>query len=112
LRSALLYLTEMLGAVRNIRDFVAGMDKSDFLSDEKTRSAVVRQFEVLGEAAKGVPAEIRNAAPAIEWNAIAGMRDRLIHAYFRVDYELVWDTIVTELPGLEKDLEELLDSRN
>lgn len=102
----------MLGAVRNIRDFVAGMEKSDFLSDEKTRSAVVRQFEVLGEVAKGVPAEIRNAAPAIEWNAIVGMRDRLIHAYFRVDYELVWDTIVTELPGLEKDLEELLDSRN
>jgi len=66
---------------------------------------VVRQFEILGEAAKAIPENVRVLAPELPWSMIAGMRDRLIHAYFAIDYELVWDTLENELPELKERLE-------
>lgn len=80
------------------------MDKNAFLRDEKTKSAVVRQFEIVGEAAKAIPETVRVLAPELPWSMIAGMRDRLIHAYFAIDYELVWDTLENELPELKERL--------
>ena len=76
---------------------------------EKTKSAVVRQLEIIGEAAKAVPADIRALAPDIDWRNISGMRDRIIHAYFNVDYILVWDTIVSDVPVLESRIEMLVN---
>jgi len=105
MRTPSLYVSEMIEAVELIEDFTRGMDKNDFLSDEKTKSAVVRQFEILGEAAKAIPERVRVLAPELPWNMIAGMRDRLIHAYFAVDYKLVWDTLYNELPELKVRLE-------
>lgn len=105
MRSPALYLSEMLAAISSIKDFTYGMDRETFLEDEKTKSAVVRQFEIIGEAAKSIPEDIRSLDPDIPWNNIAGMRDRLIHAYFNVDYDLVWDTLETELPVLESKIE-------
>lgn len=102
MRSPLLYLSEMNDAITSIEDFTLGMNKEDFLNDEKTKSAVVRQFEILGEATKALPESIKKLAPDIPWSRIAGMRDRLIHAYFVVDYGLVWDTVEHELPGLKE----------
>jgi len=104
LRSPALYLSEILEAIGSIKDFTHGMDREAFLNDEKTKSAVVRQFEIIGEAAKSIPEETRLLDSDIPWNNIAGMRDRLIHAYFKVDYDLVWDTIETELPVLENKI--------
>jgi len=78
------------------------------LEDEKTKSAVVRQFEVIGEAAKSIPDDIKLLDNDIPWRNIAGMRDRLIHAYFNVDYDLVWDTLETELPAIERKIEMLI----
>ncbi|MBN1134587.1 MAG: DUF86 domain-containing protein [Methanosarcinaceae archaeon] len=105
MRSASLYISEMLTAVGSIEDFTGGMEKEDFLIDEKTKSAVVRQFEIIGEAAKAMPDSVKALAPDIPWSKIAGMRDRLIHAYFIVDYNLVWDTLGNELPNLKIRLE-------
>lgn len=107
MRSPLLYLSEMIDAVEAIKDFTHGMDKEDFLSDAKTKSAVVRQFEILGEAAKAIPENIKALVTDLPWSRIAGMRDRLIHAYFIVDYKLVWDTVENELPLLKEKLEKL-----
>ncbi|MCC7576819.1 MAG: DUF86 domain-containing protein [Methanomethylovorans sp.] len=112
MRSPLLYLSEMIDAVEAIEDFTHGMDKEDFLCDAKTKSAVVRQFEILGEAAKAIPENIKLLVPDLPWSRIAGMRDRLIHAYFIVDYNLVWDTVENELTALKERLETLQGELN
>lgn len=108
-RSPIVYLSEMLSAVVYIKDFTADMDKNTFLSDEKTKSAVARQLEIIGEAAKAIPYEIKSKANDIDWRNIAGMRDRVIHAYFNVDYGLIWDTVINDVPILESRLENLID---
>ena len=82
MRSPLLYLSEIMSAAVAIQDFTEGMDRETFLNDEKTKSAVVRQLEIIGEAAKAIPADIKALAPDIDWRNISGMRDRIIHAYF------------------------------
>jgi uncharacterized protein with HEPN domain len=109
MRSPLLYLSEMLDAARAIKDFVQGMEKETFLKDEKTRSAVAHQLLILGEASKAIPADIKSRAPNLDWRGMAGMRDRLIHAYFNVDYDLVWDTAKNRVPMVEKGLEKLIE---
>jgi uncharacterized protein with HEPN domain len=112
MRSPLLYLSEIISAIISIKNFTEGMDKEVFLKDEKTKSAVIRQLEIIGEAAKAIPADIRALAPELDWRNIAGMRDRMIHAYFNVDYNLIWDTIVEDVPMLEMTIEKLLDELN
>jgi len=109
MRSPLLYLSEMLDAARSIKDFVQGMEKETFLKDEKTRSAVAHQLLILGEASKAISADIKSRAPNLDWRGMAGMRDRLIHAYFNVDYDLVWDTAKNRVPMGERELEKLIE---
>ncbi len=92
MRSPILYLSEMLDASRAIGNFTQGMDRKAFLEDERTRSAVTFQLLILGEASKAIPADIKSQALYLDWKGMATMRDRLIHAYFDVDYNLVWDT--------------------
>lgn len=111
MRSPLLYLSEIISAASSIKNFTEDMEKEAFLNDEKTKSAV-RQLEIIGEAAKAIPADIKCLAPEIDWRNIAGMRDRMIHAYFSVDYNLVWDTIINDIPVLEWTVEKLLDELN
>jgi uncharacterized protein with HEPN domain len=74
----------------------------------KTFDAVVRNLEVIGEATKKIPENIRSQKPQVEWRRIAGLRDILIHEYFGVDVEIVWDIIKSKLPPLEKEVAELL----
>lgn len=92
------------GAARRALSFVAGMDKNLFLSDEKTKSAVVRQLEVMGEASKRLSSEFREQHATIPWREIARMRDRLIHGYEVVDYDLVWSVLEQDIPKLLRNL--------
>jgi uncharacterized protein with HEPN domain len=78
-----------------------------FVRDRRTVNAVIRSLEVLGEAAKRIPDEVRQKYPAIPWKRMAGMRDKLIHEYSGVDLETVWDVITEELPLLKPALEKL-----
>ena len=87
----------------------AGLTFESFLVNETLRRAFVRSLEVIGEAAKKVPNEFRAQHSTVEWRAMAGMRDRLIHDYFGVDYELVWDVVQNRIPELAAQLASILD---
>lgn len=105
-----LYLKDILSAIDSIDSFVARMDLETFQADDKTSSAVVQKLEVIGEAAKQIPEEIRQKHSDIPWREMAGMRDKLIHFYFGIDYQLVWKTIQERLPQIRPVIQKILDA--
>jgi len=84
------------------------MNFQEFLKDRKTINAVIRSLEVMGEAVKKIPVELRDKYPEIPWKYIAGMRDKLIHEYHGIDLEIVWEVIKKEIPPLKAKFEEIL----
>ncbi|OYR54007.1 HepT-like ribonuclease domain-containing protein [Halorubrum halodurans] len=105
MREVVDYLDDILDAVEKILRFTNGMDYEAFVEDEKTVDAVLRNFEVIGEAAKNVPDDIRHEYSTVPWSEMAGMRDKLIHGYATVELWIVWTTIEEELPTLETQVE-------
>ena len=108
MRDTVLYLKDIAVAINSILEFVEDMTFEAFQRDDKTASAVLRKFEIIGEAAKQVPEGIRMRHPDIPWKEMAGMRDRLIHGYFGADLHLVWMTVKNRLPSLEEQIADIL----
>ncbi len=102
------YLRDILEAVGKIRSYMAGLSQQAFSEDSRTIDAVIRNLEIIGEAVRMVPGEVRSAHPDVEWKKIAGLRDILIHRYFGIDLEIVWDVVQTKIPALEISVKEIL----
>lgn len=102
-----LYLGHIVEAIDRILDYAAPGEAS-FRSDLKTQDAIIRNFQVMGEAVKNVSAETRAAHPEVPWKDIAGMRDRVVHDYFGVSLDIVWDVISKHLPPLRDSVRKLL----
>ena len=103
------YLADMREAIVRIQTYTSGLTYGQFLADHKTQDAVIRNIEILGEAAKHVPATLTRAYPEIEWKSIAGMRDKLVHDYFGVNLDILWDVLTTKLPVLLKQVDGIIE---
>jgi uncharacterized protein with HEPN domain len=103
------YLEDVLEAAGKIDNYTSGLSLEAFSEDAKTIDAVVRNLEVIGEAIKRVPEDVRLKYPAVEWKKIAGLRDILIHNYFGIDVEIIWDIICNKIPVLNKQIEDIVE---
>ena len=101
-RDILLLLDDMLQSALKIKRYTQDIDYDSFVKDEKTIDAVVRNFEIIGEAANRMDPDFRDSNPEIEWKRIRGFRNRIVHDYFGIDYEIVWSII-------ESYIDELID---
>jgi uncharacterized protein with HEPN domain len=106
------YLQDILTTIDLTQSFVTNMTFAEFQTDPKTSFAVIRALEIIGEATKNIPISIRAEYPAIPWKGFAGMRDKLIHAYFGVNLEVVWDTLQQDLTQLRPVIEQILQDHN
>ena len=93
-----MYIDDILTAIERIFEYIQSYDLMDFKRDYKTVDAVIRNFEIIGEAAKNIPVEIKEQYCNIPWNEMYSLRNRISHAYFGIDYEIIWDIIINHLP--------------
>lgn len=103
-----IYLGHILESINFIDEYLRGCNCDDFLNSWEKKDAITRRLEIIGEAVKNIPQNIRDHYPNIPWKKISNTRNKLIHEYFGVDYDLTWGIILRELPKLKKQIERIL----
>ena len=101
-RTSLQYLDDILESIGNIEEDTQGISFEEFSADRRRRDAVIRNFQVIGEAIKKLPDELREQYPSTNWKKIAGFRDVLTHGYFGIKETILWDNATNNLPGLDR----------
>ncbi len=102
------YIQDIIDSIDAATRFIKGMSFNEFTADQKTVYATVRAIQIIGEAAKKIPDQIRLKYPNIPWREMAGMRDKVTHEYFGVQLKILWNTITTDLPPLKEEIKKVL----
>ena len=102
------FLKDIIESIKSINDFIHKMDFQKFSSDDKTSSAVIRKIEIIGEATKNIPDPIKEKYKEIPWNDMAKIRDKVIHSYFGINYETIWNVAKDRLPEIKLEIEKIL----
>lgn len=105
-----LRVEDILTCIRNIQTYIYNMNYEEFSQDQKTIDAVARNLEIIGEASKNIPEDIKEKYNDIVWYRIEGLRNRIIHAYFDVDLKIIWRIAQDEIPDLQKQMSEIWES--
>ncbi|MFW9881746.1 MAG: DUF86 domain-containing protein [Candidatus Thorarchaeota archaeon] len=106
-----IYLQHILDEISYLQQDSNGLKFNDFMKNETLKRSFVRSIEVIGEAVKNLPDDIRQKNNSIPWKNIAGMRDKLIHHYFGIDYKMVWDVVLNKIPELKNAVEKMLTDK-
>lgn len=102
------FISDVINAMDKALKFIDKMSYEEFVQDDKTIFAVVRAIEIIGEAVKNIPDDIKEKYPEIPWKGMAGMRDKVIHGYFGVDLKVVWETVKSRIPEIKPLFEKML----
>ena len=108
-KEALVFIKHILESIEDIENYSKSVSKNQFFKDKKLQDAIVKRIEIIGEAVKNLPRGFTNKYPFVPWSEIARTRDKMVHHYFGVDLDIVWDIVKKDLPGLKKDIKEILD---
>ena len=107
-RNYKLFLEDIINSIINIEEFIKGSSFESFSKDKKTQSAVIRELEIIGEASKNMPRDVRDTFHEVPWSDMSRMRDKLIHGYFIVNLEILWKTVKERIPEIKPKIEKLL----
>lgn len=107
-RDDTVYLHHNLDAIRLIEEYTKGMSENEFLANSMAHDAVVRQIEIIGEDARNISDAFRDKHSKLPWGKMTGIRNKIIHEYFNINYAIVWDTVRDDLPGLKKSITKII----
>lgn len=111
-RPASLLLFDIAESIGKIEDYTQGISFDQLMQDERTKDAILRNIQIIGEASKHIPDSLTASHPEIDWSGVAGVRDIITHRYFRVDWHLLWTSIREELPLLKKQIQNLMKNES
>lgn len=108
IRQYILFLDDILLSIERIKEYISDKDNNTFIEDYKTTDAVIRNFEIIGEAVKNIPLDIKEKYPEIPWEEMYRLRNRISHEYFGIDYDIIWDIATNYLPENYRDIKRIV----